>query len=914
MSENQAVLNPELQRMKARDEKKENWGLWGTYLSDRQWGTVREDYSSNGDAWNYFPFDHAPARSYRWGEDGLLGFTDQDNQVCFAPTFWNGKDQILKERPFGLSNPQGNHGEDLKEYYYFLENTPTCSLMRALYKYPQAAFPYQQLIEENRRRSRNDPEYELVDTGVFNEGRYFDIVVDYAKNDVDDICIRIQATNRGPDAAPLYILPTVWFRNTWSWGEKDFLKPEMHLASTGESIIIQPAKFSFSNSDQQIAYPWKLPNYQLFFEQPTELLFTENETNDQRIFGTPNSSPYVKDAFHDYLIQGRKEAVNPKQRGTKAAPVYFKNMAPGETWSVRLRLVASKKREEQISVPVMELLGGAIDEVIFHREKECLSYYEQLNAGSGSNITPDHALIQRRAFAGLFWCKKFYYYPVIAWLRGDPTMPAPPPARWNGRNATWKEMHAHDLISMPDSWEYPYFCSWDLMFQSLALAVVDPATAKEQNLLLRGERYTSPGAQAPSYEWSLSDANPPIDAWAAWRIYSIERGKTGKGDHAYLRESFNKLLLSYSWWCNRVDTRGDDVFAGGFLGLDNISIFDRRYDLPDGSKIMQSDGTAWMSMFALNMLNIAIELAKIDPEYGNVANKFLSDFVYLSAALNNKGPDGFTLWDHEDGFYYDVIKRPDGTSAHLKVRSVVGLTPLFAVESFDAETVRNFKTLLERFDWFRHHRPELMFQLQHIQEVNEGRRLISLVPPDRLKRICKRLFDENEFLAPYGIRALSKYYLDHPYTFTEGMTSATIAYSPAESPSEMFGGNSNWRGPIWMPMNFLIIEALQKFSFYYRDTLKLEFPTGSGVMMNLWDISLELERRVVSIFAKDEKGHRPFNGNVELFQNDPHWKDEILFNEYFHGETGAGLGASHQTGWTALVAKLIHQLSSFEQL
>ena len=808
MSENQAALNPELQRMKMRDERKEHWSLWGTYLSDRQWGTVREDYSADGDAWNYFPFEHSRYRAYRWGEDGLLGFTDRDNQVCFAPTFWNGKDEILKERPFGLSNPQGNHGEDLKEYYYFLENTPTGSLMRALYKYPQAAFPYKQLIEENGRRSKNDPEYELVDTGIFNEGRYFDIVVDYAKNDTDDICIRIQATNRGPEAAPLYILPTIWFRNTWSWGEGDLSKPEMHLTSNAESIILQPAKLSVLSKDQEIAHPWELPEYKLFFEQPTEILFTENETNDEKIFKSKNPALYVKDAFHECLIQGRKEAVNPEKKGTKAAPVYFKNVAPGETWSVRLRLVSSKKLEPN-STPSSELLGTVIDEVILRREEECKKYYEQLNP----NIDPDSALIQRRAFAGLFWCKKFYYYPVITWLRGDPTMPLPPPERWKGRNHMWQEMHAHDLILMPDSWEYPYFCSWDLMFQSLALAVVDPAAAKRQNLLLRNERYTSPGAQAPSYEWSLSDATPPIDAWAAWRIYSIERAKTGKGDHAYLRESFNKLLLTYSWWCNRVDSRGDDVFAGGFLGLDNISIFDRRYDLPDGSKIMQSDGTAWMSMFALNMLNIAIELAKTNPEYECVANKFLSDFVYLAAALNNKGPDGFTLWDHEDGFYYDVIKRPDGTSAHLKVRSVVGLTPLFAVESFDAATVDNFKSLLKRFDWFRHHRPELMFQLQHVQEVIEGRRLVSLVPPDRLKRICKRLFDENEFLSPHGIRALSKYYLDHPYTFTEGETSATITYSPAESPSGMFGGNSNWRGPVWMPMNFLIIEALQKFGF-----------------------------------------------------------------------------------------------------
>lgn len=904
--------NLELQRMKARDEKKENWNLWGTYLSDRQWGTVREDYSADGDAWNYFPFEHSHARTYRWGEDGLLGLTDQDNQICFAPTFWNGKDAILKERPFGLSNPQGNHGEDVKEYYYYLENTPTGSLMRALYKYPQAAFPYEQLIQENQRRSRNEAEYELIDTGVFNEDRYFDIMLDYAKNDVDDICIRIQAINRGPEIAPLYILPTIWFRNTWSWGKNNLSKPEMQLAPSKDAIIVQPSKFIFDEKDKEIVNPWELPCYELLFEQPIEILFTENETNNEKIFKTKNQTLYVKDAFHDYLIKGNKKAVNREQRGTKAAPVYFKKVLPGETWNLYFRLIASQKIEsKRLTSELSDVaMSKIVDEVILTREKECDDYYEVLNPG----LNPDHALIQRRAFAGLFWCKKFYYYPVITWLRGDPTMPPPPPSRWKGRNSTWQEMHAHDLISMPDSWEYPYFCSWDLMFQSLALAIVDSTTAKEQNLLLRSERYTSPGAQAPSYEWSLSDATPPIDAWAAWRIYSIERARTGQGDLSYLRESFNKLLLTYSWWCNRVDSQGDDVFAGGFLGLDNISIFDRRYDLPDGSKIMQSDGTAWMSMFALNMLNIAIELAKTSPDYEHIANKFLSDFVHLAAALNNKDRDGFTLWDHEDGFYYDVVKRPNGSSAHLKVRSVVGLTPLFAVESFDAVTVNNFQPLLKRFDWFRHHRPELMFQLQHVQEVNEGRRLVSLVPPDRLKRICTRLFDENEFLSPHGIRALSKYYLDHPYTFTEGNESATLTYSPAESPSAMFGGNSNWRGPVWMPMNFLIIEALQKFGFYYGNSLKIEFPTGSGVMKNLWEISLELEHRVVSLFTKDQNGFRAFNGKIELFQKDPHWKDQILFYEYFHGETGAGLGASHQTGWTALVAKLIHQLATFDQL
>ncbi|KAB2643744.1 MAG: glucosidase [Verrucomicrobia bacterium] len=878
--------NPESVRIQERDENLIDWRLWGSYLSDRQWGTVREDYSANGDAWSYFPFDHAPMRVYRWGEDGLLGISDSDNRLCFAPVFWNGKDPILKERPFGLSNLQGNHGEDVKDYFYHLENSPSHSFMSGLYKYPQTAFPYQQVIEENKKRSREEPEYELVDTGIFNEGRYFDIFVEYAKEHFDDLCIRIRAINRGPDSAPLYILPTLWFRNVWSWGEKDAIKPVMYL---DEKCIV--------------AQPWGLPEYRLFFdEEPSEVLFTDNETNQEKVFNTKNVAPYLKDAFHEYLIKNHKEAINPNQKGTKATPLYHKMLAPGEEWTLQLRLCAKKTLEETSS---QEHFGASFKKTLELREEECLSYYRMLTPG----LSEELFLIQRRALAGLLWCKKFYYYPVIDWLRGDPTMPLPPAARWKGRNAFWKELHAHDIISMPDSWEYPYFCSWDLMFQSVALAVVDPAMAKKQNMLLRGERYTAPNAQAPSYEWSFSDSTPPIDAWATWRIYTIERGRTGKGDDAYLRKAFNKLLLTYAWWSNRVDATGDNVFAGGFLGLDNISVFDRRYNLEDGSKIMQSDGTAWMSMFCLNMLNIALELAKKDPEYEHVADKFLSDFVYLAAATNNIGNEGYSLWNHEDGFYYDVIKRSNGSSEHLKVRSVVGLTPLFSVESFDSATVRRFEILLKRFDWFRHHRPELMFQLEHLKKINNGRMMISLVPPDRLKRLCTRLFDEEEFLSPYGIRALSRYYKDHPYTFTEGSESATITYNPGESNTAMFGGNSNWRGPVWMPMNMLIIESLQKFAFYYGDSFKVEFPTRSGRLMNLWDISLELEHRLVSIFTKDKNGNRPFNGNNDLFKKDPYWNDQICFHEYFHGDTAVGLGASHQTGWTALIAKVIRQTS-----
>lgn len=875
----------EADRILARDQGREHWELWGPYLTERQWGTVREDYSANGDAWSYFPFDHARSRVYRWGEDGLLGFSDSDCRVCFTPAFWNGRDPILKERPFGVSNPQGNHGEDVKDYFYHLDNTPTHSFMRALYKYPQAEFPYQQLIDTNAHRSRLEPEYELVDTGIFRESRYFDIFIEYAKAAPDDICIRISAVNRGPDAAPLTILPTLWFRNTWSWGQQGITKPELHLASDGASVTVTP---------------WGLPVYHLYAEGAPEYIFTENETNNQRLFNAPNPAPHVKDAFHEYLIHGDKNAINPAHSGTKAAAVFHRTIAPGETSVVRLRLAGA---------PMPEPFGHAFDAVFHQREAEANAFYEAITP----NLPEEFALVQRRALAGLFWTKKFYYFPVMKWLQGDPTMPKPPKERWHLPNAFWKDMHAHDVISMPDCWEYPYFCAWDLMFHSVAFAVVDAGMAKKQNMVLRGERYTSPSSQMPAYEWALSDANPPIGGWAAWRIYSIERGQKGQGDREFLKRAFNKLLMGYAWWGNRVDQTGDNVFEGGFLGLDNIGIFDRRYALPDGSKIEQSDGTSWMAAYALNMLNIALELATEDPAYEDIADRFLNDFIYLAAAINAPGSDGYTLWDDEDGFYYDVLKRTDGTSDYLKTRSIAGLTPVFAVESFDSEVVQRFPLLRKRVLWFQEHRPHLLDQLHHIGQEVGGKRLISLVPPERLRRICERLFDEKEFLSPHGIRALSRIYLDHPYTFTEGEDTETLSYSPADSPVAMFGGNSNWRGPVWMPMNYLLIEALQKFGFYFGDTFKVEFPTGSGREMTLWDISLELQKRLVSLFTRDAQGNRPFNGGVELFQKDPHWKDLILFNEYFNGDNGAGVGASHQTGWTALVAKMIRQLHTFEK-
>ena len=872
--------DPESLRIQARDSGKEDWNLWGPYLSDRQWGTVREDYSADGDAWTSFPHDHARSRTFRWGEDGLLGISDNRGLLCFAPAFWNGKDPILKERAFGLSNPQGNHGEDIKDYFYHIDNNPTHSFMRGLYKYPQAEFPYGKLIEENARRSRLEPEYELVDTGAFNDSRYFDIFVEYAKQSPDDLAIRLRIINRGPDAAPLTVLPTLWFRNTWAWDEGVENKPEMHLLPGGQAVV---------------ANCGDLPEYHLYADAEAEWIFTENETNLRRLYNVPNKAAHLKDAFHDYIVEGRADAINPAKIGTKAAAVYRHTLQPGEEWTIRLRLCCPPKPEP---------FGAAFDTLFKQREEEHVLRFTDFSPG----MSPDLMLVMRSALAGLYWGKKFYCYEVTRWLEGDPTMPKPPAERWKSRNVFWRELYANDVISMPDSWEYPYFCAWDLMFQSVAFAVTDPATAKRQNMLLQGERYTSPSAQQPAYEWALSDANPPIGGWAAWRIYSIERGAKGTGDRAFLKKAFNKLLLNYGWWANRVDQTGDNVFEGGFLGLDNIGVFDRRYPLPDGSRIAQSDGTAWMAQFCLSMLKIAIELAEEEPEYEDIADKFLNDFIYLAAAINSTGTGGLALWDDEDGFYYDVLRRPDGSSAYLRTRSVAGLTPLFAVESFDPATVLKFPLLRKRYQWFEKNRPHLMEKLQHIKENVDGRKIISLVPPEHLRRICERLFDENEFLSPHGIRALSKYYEANPYTFTEGEKTETLAYSPADSPVAMFGGNSNWRGPVWMPMNFLIIESLQKFGFYFGDSFKVEFPTGSGVEMNLWEVSLELQKRLVGIFTRGADGRRPFQGGVELFKNDPHWRDLLQFNEYFNGDNGAGVGASHQTGWTALVAKMCRQL------
>ena len=882
---------PEVVRIRERDEGLHPWTLWGSYLSDRQWGTVREDYSADGDAWRSFPHDQARSRVYRWGEDGLLGICDEQCRLCFSVALWNGADPILKERPFGLGNPEGNHGEDLKDYYFHLANTPTHSFMRGLYKYPQAEFPYQQLVDENGRRSRSEPEYELVDTGIFAESRYFDVFIEYAKASATDLLIRIRVINRGPDPAPLTLLPTLWMRNTWAWGYPDEQRQPMGL--DGDALVTGELP--------------QLGAYELLCRDGGTWLFTDNETNHQRLYGQSNPTPYQKDGFHRYLIGAEEQAINPAQCGTKAARLLQRTLAPAEEWTVELRL---RQLDRVGSAGANEpAFGAAFDALFQEREAESAQFFEHTLPG----LNAEDRLIHSSALAGLLWCKKYYGWSVIRWLEGDPTQSTPPANRWQSDTALWSRLHAHHVISMPDAWEYPYFCQWDLMFHAVAFAIFDPEMAKQQAMLLRSPHFTAPSAQTPAYEWALSDPNPPIGAWAAMRIYQIDRKQSGQADQPFLRAALRKLLLEYGWWANRNDRSGDNVFEGGFLGLDNIAVFDRRFPLADGSRIEQCDGTAWMASLSLNLLNISVELSREEPEYADTCERFVYDFTQLAITLNAPSDRGFINWDDEDGFYYDVIKRPDGSSDYLRTRSLSGLVPLLAVASFDRETVNRVPVLdvRESLAWFVHERTTPTWLEQNLGRWNNDRILYTLVPEDRLRRICQRLFDEEEFLSPYGIRSLSKVYRDQPYSFTEGSDSQILAYSPADSPVAMFGGNSNWRGPVWMPMNFLLIESLQKYAHYYGDSFQVEFPTRSGNWLNLWEVSLELEKRLVGIFRRDGAGRRAFNGEVELFQNDPHWRDLLLFNEYFHGEDGRGVGASHQTGWSATVAKMINQLSRY---
>ncbi|MFN5463703.1 MAG: MGH1-like glycoside hydrolase domain-containing protein [Cyanobacteriota bacterium] len=880
----------EARRMAERDHGKVPWQLWGSYLSERQWGTVREDYSADGNAWEAFPHDHARSRVYRWGEDGLLGLCDEHCRLCFSVALWNGKDPILKERPFGLGNPEGNHGEDLKDYFFHLANTPTHSFMRGLYKYPQQAFPYERLLEENQRRGRDQPEFELVDTGIFDEGRYFDVVFDYAKQGPEDILIRVRVNNRGPDPAPLTLLPTLWLRNTWSWGYPDELRGMLRPDPTNAGAVLsEPIP--------------TLGTYRLRCKEQGQWLFTDNETNSERLWGVTNATPFQKDGFQRFVVEGEIGAINPAAEGSKAACLLQRTLAPGEEWVVALRL--SNVAHADGTDP----FGADFEATFADREREWLEYFEH----RAPHLSEEDRHILLAGTAGLLWSKKYYGWSVLRWLEGDPTGLTPPSERWTSANAYWKRLHAQDVISMPDSWEYPYFCQWDLMFHAVTFALIDQATAKQQCMLLRHPRYTAPNAQTPAYEWALSDPNPPIGAWAAMRIYQIDRKANEAGDLEFLRKALRKLILEYGWWANRNDRSGFNLFEGGFLGLDNIAVFDRRFPLANGSLIEQCDGTAWMASLSLNLLAIAVELSREEPEYADICERFVVDFVQLSMSLNKPANRHFLNWDEEDGFYYDVIRRLDGSFDYLRTRSLSGLVPLLAVQSFDAETVSRLPMLdvKNSLAWFLHERSDPNWVVEYLGHWHNDRILFSLVPQERLRRICTRLFDEEEFLSPYGIRSLSKVYESQPYTYTEGGQTESLTYTPADSPVAMFGGNSNWRGPIWMPMNFLLIESLQKFAHFYGDSLQVEFPTRSGNWLNLWQVSLELEKRLVGLFRRDKDGRRPFNGDVDLFQHDPHWRDLILFHEYFHGDRGSGVGATHQTGWSALVCKMIQQLSNY---
>jgi hypothetical protein len=883
------TLTAEEQRLRASTERVAHWKRWGPYLAERQWGTVREDYSANGDAWDYFPHDHARSRAYRWGEDGIAGFCDRHQHICLGLALWNEKDRILKERLFGLTNKEGNHGEDVKEYYYYLDATPTSSYLQFLYKYPHAAYPYDQLREENAKRTRHQPEYELVDTGVFAENRYFDVFVEYAKATFEDIVVRITAWNRGPQAARLHLLPSLWFRNRWDWGDAYNTPQVARVPGFQGGELLELTEFHYGQR-------W------LAIEGAPELLFTDNETNMERLFGQKSKTPFVKDAFHRYLINGERGAVNPAMTGTKAAAHFASEIAPGQSWTIRLRLTDQNLAENH--TPANQVFGPAFDALFDQRKKEADEFYEKR---IDANLSEDARRVQRQAFAGLLWCKQSYHYDVRRWLEGDSTQPKPDASRKDGRNHEWTHLYNSDVISMPDTWEYPWYASWDLAFQCVSMALIDPEFAKQQLILFHREWYMNPSGQVPAYEWNFSDVNPPVLAWATWRIYKIAGRVEGKQDRNFLVRMFHKLLLNFTWWVNRKDPEGKNVFEGGFLGLDNIGVFDRSSPLGPGNFIEQSDGTSWMAMFCLDMLAMSMELAHDDPAYEDVASKFFEHFVYIAQAMNDIGGTGIGLWDEEDGFYYDVLHLGSTTHLPMKVRSMVGLIPLFAVEVFEPEDLARLPSFCKRMDWFLAHNPDVADHVDMTERTDKGARLmLSIANRAKLERIYKYVLDENEFLSQHGVRALSKYHKDHPFVLHVNGLSQAVDYEPAESTGELFGGNSNWRGPVWFPLNFLMIEALQRVHHYYGDDFKVECPTGSGQQMTLWDVGREVSRRLSHIFLQKD-GRRAVYGDVELFQKDPYWRDLLLFYEYFNGDNGAGLGASHQTGWTALVAKLIEQ-------
>jgi len=888
MGEPEENMSAEARRLADAQAGRAPWRLWGPYLAERAWGTVREDYSASGDAWGFFPHDHARSRAYRWNEDGLLGICDEGQRLCLALSLWNGADPILKERAFGLAGPEGNHGEDAKDYWFYLDSLPSHAYLKALYKYPQRAFPYQRLVEENRARGYGDPEFELLDTGVFDEDRYFDVTVEYAKGSPTDLLARITVANRGPDDAAVDLLPTLWYRNNWSWGARGY-RPSLTALETHDG------------SAQVLAEHETLGRYHLTCEGAPELLFTENESNTERLFGSPNATPYVKDAFHRCVVEGDASAVNPAREGTKAAARYRLTVPAGGERVVRLRLSAE--------VSGAAAFGAEFDALFAARIAEADAFYAPLAA---PEVSDDERMVQRQAFAGLLWSKQFYHYDVRGWLLGDAAEPPPPDARWKGRNHGWMHLNNHDVISMPDTWEYPWYAAWDLAFHAVALALVDPGFAKDQLVLLLREWYMHPNGQLPAYEWNFGDVNPPVHAWAAMRVYQVERRATGTGDVRFLERVFHKLLINFTWWVNRKDAEGRNVFQGGFLGLDNIGVFNRSEELPGGARLDQSDGTSWMAMFCLNMLAIALELARQDDAYEDVATKFLEHYFEIAHAINDhpavRGDEIDDLWCNDDGFYYDLLHLPGGGSTYLKVRSMVGLVPLLAVETIDAELLGMLPGFRTRLEWFLRNRADLVGDAASVTQTGEhDRRLFAVVSAPRLRAILSRMLDETEFLSPYGIRSVSRRHAEHPFRLeVDGRTVGEVDYEPAESRSGLFGGNSNWRGPIWFPLNFLIIEALQKFDWYYGDTFTVEHPAGSGRMLTLWEVSVELSRRLISIFVRHE-GRRAVFGGTERFQRDPHWRDLVPFHEYFHGDNGAGLGASHQTGWTALVAKLIQQ-------
>jgi len=903
-------MNAEQARLQENKSHEGPWCFWGPYLAERAWGTVREDYSANGDAWNYFPHDHARSRVYRWNEDGIGGISDFKSRLCFAFAFWNERDPFLKERLFGLAGPQGNHGEDVKEVYFYSDSTPTHSYMSMLYRYPQIPFPYQALLEQNSARSKMEGEFELWDTEALSGNRFFDIRVEYAKAEPHDILIRLTATNCGPNSANLHLLPTIWFRNTWCWGRNNS-KPSLQETAGSDSPL----------SAMDAAHP-ELGQYRFFCEGAERLLFTENESNLGRLWGVPNHTPFVKDSINDAVVQGKADVVNPNRVGTKAAAHYRHTIPPGESVSIRLRLrrvaaameggaraMPSQEKDSQELAPQLKDPFGDFDAVLAARKAEADEFYAQITP---SSLSEEHRTIQRQAFAGLLWSKQFYHYIVDQWLDGDPAQPPPPNERLDGRNSEWRHLYNERVMSMPDKWEFPWYASWDLAFHCIPLALVDPDFAKTQLDVIVREWYQHPNGQIPAYEWNFGDVNPPVLAWAAWRVYQIERKQTGKSDRAFLETVFHKMLIAFTWWVNRKDSEGNNIFQGGFLGLDNIGVFDRNAQLPDGTQLEQSDGTSWMGMFSLNLMRIAIELACENPVYENIATKFFEHFLSIAAAMNNLGGKGIGLWDEEDEFYYDVLRTPGGRYLPLRVRSLVGLLPLLAVETIQWQLIDALPGFKDRLEWYLTHRPDLASLVSRWQEPGmKERRLVALTRGHRMKCLLRRMLDPEEFLSDYGVRSVSKFHKEHPYVLTVRGEDKVVHYEPAESQTGMFGGNSNWRGPVWFPINYLLIESLQQFHHYYGDDFKVECPTHSGNFLTLKEIANELSNRLIKLWLRDEKGARPFARASEGALSVPQDRDRYLFHEYFHGDTGAGLGASHQTGWTGLVAKLIQQQGEF---